>query len=136
MLLLDWKGTVTELDQALEVQRLLSDESRWTQKAYSRDKFDFNATNDVTRPDQVCWCSVGAIAKVQNEKMVVNTLNSPLAERADRIARELFGLANMTSISGVEAVVRVNDKLGYEAVTKLWSAVVDELMLEELREAA
>lgn len=49
------------LTEAIE---LISDESRWTQKAHAR-----TATGENVKPrnqQAVCWCGLGAVAKVSN----------------------------------------------------------------------
>lgn len=51
----------------MKLRELLTDESKWTQKAYARDK-DGKPTGALS-PTAVCWCLDGAIRKCCPESL-------------------------------------------------------------------
>ncbi len=83
-----------------ELDALLSDESKWTQGAYSRDAAGHRAS--LENRNAVCWCLIGAAYRVTrhygNHKKLLCSLLDFLPRRYGRVYADPF-----------PAIVRWND---------------------------
>lgn len=80
-----------ELDQTIEVltraRELISEEHRWTQYAYARDKEGICV--ESTSPKAACWCARGAINRV------VHSPDGYVGHESDLLSASQVALGNM-----------------------------------------
>lgn len=100
-------------------QELISEESRWTQTHYAR-----NSGGDPVPPadkSAVCYCSIGAIAKMCNDGNVGRVYDDhSTANRAREYLAQAMG----------DYVTSVNDTRDHEDIMKYWDTAINIARLE------
>jgi hypothetical protein len=100
---------MTTLEVLVAARELISEPSRWTQGEYAKDAVG----NSVTAISEYacCWCSVGAICKIQNDLFPTNPLEDAL-----EAAIHVIGLKRFT--------VEFNDNHNHQQVMELWDKAI------------
>ncbi len=100
----------TTLEILKEARALIEDPARWTRKIYARDEQGFGVSE--TDPEAVCFCSLGAIAKVSGVP-TYQLSNVPT-----------YQLSTPFHFLGYDPVVLINDTRGHAAVLRLFDLAI------------
>ena len=95
---------MTDLEALKAARELLSDKTKWTQRAMARDAEGKEA--EPSHPDAVCFCALGA------------------AERCGYYGPRLYDAALALDLDGV-ATTNDDNKLGYDAVLALYDKAIE-----------
>jgi len=115
--------------QALTAAReLLSDPTKWTKRYYAQDK-TLHAV-DILSEDASCFCSVGALCKVNGVSTeAYNRMSGSLlpgrdilTEAANKLADGMDDLERASEIAGP---VDVNDLLGHKHVLQMFDIAIE-----------
>lgn len=92
---------------------LISDPKNWTQKDAARTSNGMFCSAD--NPKATCWCAWGALDHVSDYNSIIN---EKAAQALRNAAYKLFSTYNVA--------VDVNDRLGHEAVIKVYNQAIND----------
>ena len=119
----------TALQLLEEAKATIQDSKRWTQNAFARDK-DNNKVSSRT-PTAVCWCSLGALNRIQDTGGEYLKAVQLLTKAVQLLTK---AVQLLTKAAGTE-VAEYNDSSTHEEVLAMWDKAI-ELAKEEQNESA
>ncbi len=93
-----------------QARELIADRSRWTAGSFARTSDGTPSTS----AEGTCWCARGALRKVagfEHERQLTDILN----------------LAAVQALNERRGIVYVNDRLGHEAVLKVYDYAIAQV---------
>lgn len=122
--------TLTPVQLTEKVIDLIADPKHWTQRIYFRDKN--GASTDMENAH--CYCSSGALRKVQDDWVPSFSLSSFYGNTAEivrtafqRKAKELFPMHTY----GQTGIITFNDSHTHNEVMAVWNETLKDLRIAE-----